>query len=165
MSSLHLLHRCRLHSFNQVLRLAAVGVLTAATIPALAAANDTLSLSGDTAQLEQQASRANPRDQVFLYTQLVHTMTQQAGREIADGETEQAASTLKQINRYARLIHLNLAHDAKRLKPAQELIHNTTYRLTELLHLVSGEDKAAVQDTLKQLDQVNEELLAQVFTH
>jgi hypothetical protein len=165
MSSLLSLRRCRPHLFHQVLRLAAVGVLAAATMPALAAANDTVALPDDITQLEQQASRANPRDQVFLYTELVHTMTQQAGREIADGETEQAAATLKQINRYANLIHLSLAHDAKRLKAAQELIHNTTYRLTEVLHLVSGEDKAAVQNTLKQLDQLNEELLAQVFTH
>jgi hypothetical protein len=91
-------------------------------------------------------------------------MTQQIGREIADGEIEQAALTLKQVDRYAQLIHTSLAHDAKRLKDAQELMHNTTYRLAEVVHLVSGDDRMAVEDTLKQLDKVNEELLAQVLT-
>jgi hypothetical protein len=117
------------------------------------------------AQLEQRAAQASPREQCFLYTQLVHTMTQKAGKEISDGDTEAAAATLKRINLYARLIHANLAHDAKHLKDAEELMHNTTYRLAQVLHLVSGEDKASVQETLKQLDQVNDEILTQVFSH
>jgi hypothetical protein len=134
------------------------------SLPARAAANDLVPTADVLAQLEQQASQANPREQAFLYTQLVHTMTQEAGREIADGETEQAATTLKKVNRYAHLIHLTLAHNARRLKDAQELMHNTTYRLAQVLHLVSGEDRTNVQDTLKQLDQLNDELLTKVFT-
>jgi hypothetical protein len=134
------------------------------SLPAHAAAVDILPTADVLAQLEQQANQANPREQAFLYTQLVHTMTQEAGREIADGETQQAATTLKKVNRYAHLIHLTLAHKARRLKDAQELMHNTTYRLAQVLHLVSGEDRTTVQDTLKQLDQLNEELLTEVFT-
>jgi len=45
------------------------------------------------------------------------------------------------------------------------MMHHTTYRLAEYLHLVSGDDKDTVQATLKQLDQVNDELLTQVFKH
>jgi phage terminase large subunit len=71
----------------------------------------------------------------------------------------------KQVNQFAHLIQVNLANDTKRLKNAEILMHHTTYRLAEFLHLVSGEDKATVQATLKQLDQVNDELLTQVFNH
>jgi hypothetical protein len=117
------------------------------------------------AQLEQRASQASPREQPFLYTQLIHDMTEQAGKQINDGESEQAAATLKQVNRYAHLIHVNLARDTKRLKDAEELMHHTTYKLAQFLHLVSGPDKDTVQATLTQLDQVNDELLTQVFTH
>lgn len=116
-------------------------------------------------QLEQRASEAKPREQCFLYTELVHVMTEKAGKEIADGDSEQAATTLKQVDKYAHLIHLNLAHDTKRLKNAEMLMRNTTYRLGQFLHLVSGDDQVVVKDTLKQLDQVNDELLAQVFNH
>lgn len=116
-------------------------------------------------QLEQRASEAKPREQCFLYTELVHIMTEKAGKEINDGDTEQAAATLKQIDKYAHLIHLNLARDTKRLKSAEMLMHSTTYRLGQYLHLVSGDDQATVKDTLKQLNQVNDELLAQVFNH
>jgi len=117
------------------------------------------------AQLERQAILADPREQCFLYTQLVDVMTQKAGKEIANGETEQAAATLKQVNKFAHLIHVNVAKDTKRLKNAEILMHHATYRLAEVLHLVSGDDKETVQATLKQLDQVNQELLTQVFSH
>ena len=116
-------------------------------------------------QLEQRASEAKPREQCFLYAELVHVMTEKAGKELSDGDTDKAASTLKQIDKYAHLIHINLARDTKRLKNAEMLMHNTTYRLGQYLHLVSGDDQAVVKDTLKQLNQVNDELLAQVFQH
>jgi hypothetical protein len=130
-----------------------------------AAVDDAIPSPEGLVQLEQRASQANPREQCFLYTELVHVMTVKAGKEIADGDTEQATATLKQVNRYAHLIHMNLANDTKRLKNAEMLMHHTTYRLAEYLHLVSGEDKDTVQATLKQLDQVNDELLTQVFNH
>jgi hypothetical protein len=117
------------------------------------------------ADLEQRASQAKPREQAYLYTELVHEMTEEAGKQISDGDTEQAAVTLKQVNRYAHLIHVNLARDTKQLKNAEMLMHNTTYRLAQFLHLVSGDDKKNVQDTLAQLDQVNDEMLNQVFDH
>jgi hypothetical protein len=147
-----------------VLYLASIALLSAlgSAVPAHAASSDS---QLTVAQLEERASEAGPREQCFLYAQIVHTMTEQAGQQIANGDTEQAAVTLKQVNHYASLLHRNIAHDAKRLKDAEELIHNTTFRLAECLHLVSGPDKATVQETLKQLDQVNEELLTQVFAH
>jgi hypothetical protein len=136
--------------------------LLAFTLSARAA--DQAVTADSVAQLEQRASIANPREQCFLYTQIIHAMTQQASHQIADGETEQAANTLHKVNRYAHLIHLNLSRNAKRVKDAQELMHNTTYRLAEVLHLTSGPDHDTVQEALTQLNQVNDELLAQVFT-
>lgn len=115
--------------------------------------------------LEQRASEAKPREQCFLYTELVQVMTQKAGKELSDGDTEEATATLKQINKYAHLIHMNVARDTKRLKNAEMLMHNATYRLGQYIHLVSADDQAVVKDTLKQLNQVNDELLSQVFAH
>jgi len=116
-------------------------------------------------QLELRAEQANPRDQCFLYTELVHTMTEIAGKQMLDGDIDQASATLKKVEHYATLIHLNLANDTKRLKNAELLMHQTTYRLGEYLHKSSGEDRDTLQATLKRLDQVHDELLAQVFRH
>jgi hypothetical protein len=117
------------------------------------------------AQLELRAQQAGPRDQCFLYTELVHTMTEIAGRQMLNGDIEQASNTLKKVNRYAQLIHMDLATNSKRIKNAEMLMHHTTYRLTEYLHKASSEDQDTLKATLKQLNQVHEELLAEVLKH
>ena len=153
---------------STALHLAALSLFSALYLSAsahAAAIDESIPNAEGLAQLEQRASMANPREQCFLYTELVHDMTEKAGKEISDGDTEQAAVTLKQVNKYAHLIHVNLANNTKRLKNAEMLMHHTTYRLAEYLHLVSGDEKVTVQATLKQLDQVNDEILTQVFNH
>jgi hypothetical protein len=117
------------------------------------------------ARLEQRAAQAKPREQCFLYTELVHGLTQQAAAQLAADDTEQAAATLKQIAHFVPLIQGSLTRNSNRLKEAEKLLHDTTYRLGQLLHLVSGDDRATVQDTLRQLNQINDELLNQVFNH
>jgi hypothetical protein len=134
------------------------------TLPAYASAIDESIPNPDgIAQLELRASVAKPRDQPYLYTQLAHIMTELAGRQLSDGDTSHAAETLQKIDRYAHLIHAGLAKDTWRLKEAEMLMNHTSHRLGQLLHLVSGDDKTTVQATLAQLDQVNDELLTQVF--
>ena len=92
-------------------------------------------------------------------------MTEIAGKQMLNGEVDQASATLKKVEHYAELIHLGLARDTKRLKSAEMLMHHTTYKLSEYLHQASGEDQATLQATLKQLDHVQNELLTQVFNH
>ena len=116
-------------------------------------------------QLELRAQQASPRDQCFLYTELIHAMTEIAGKQMRNGDIDQASATLKKVERYAALIHLNLGNDTKRLKNAEQLMEHTTYRLGEYLHQASSEDRPTLQATLKRLDQVHDELLAQLFSH
>ena len=116
-------------------------------------------------QLEVRAQQANPREQCFLYTELVHTLTEVAGRQFLAGDVEQASATLKRVEHYAQLIHLGLANDTKRLKNAEMLMHHTTHRLGDYLHAASSEDRETLQATLKQLNQVQDEVLMQVFKH
>jgi hypothetical protein len=141
-------------------------LLTFFCMPAHASSiNETLPDAQALNLMEQQAQEAKPREQCFLYTELVHTMTEIAGKQMLDGNIDQASATLRKVEHYAELIHLGLAHDTKRLKNAELLMHHTTYRLNEYLHQASGEDQATLQATLKQLDNVHNELLSQVFNH
>jgi len=117
------------------------------------------------AQLEQKASHANPREQCYLYVQLVQTMVEEAGHQMLAGDSEQATATLKQTEHYTQLIHLALARDTKRLKDAEKTMEHTTQRMGEYLRHTSGDDRTAMQATLKQLDHVHDELLDQVFSH
>jgi hypothetical protein len=116
-------------------------------------------------QLELRAQQANPRDQCYLYTELIHTMTEMAVKQMVSGDDDQANATLQQINRYARLIQTNLEKNTKRLKNAEMLMHHTTLRLAQSLHLASEDNRTSVQATLKQLDLVQNQLLDQVFNH
>jgi hypothetical protein len=134
--------------------------------PACASSNtDNLPDAQMLAQLELRAQQAGPRDQCFLYTELVNTMTEIAGRQMLNGDIDQASTTLKKVNHYAQLIHLDMASNSKRLKNAEMLLHHTTYRLGEYLHKASSEDQATLKTTLTQLDKVHEELLAEVLKH
>jgi hypothetical protein len=114
-------------------------------------------------QLEQRALTASPRDQCFLYTELVHSMTELAGKQMLAGDTDNATATLKRIDHYAHLIHVALAANDKRLKNAEMIMHHTVQRLTDYMHAASYEDQATLKSTLKQLDQVHSEILTQVF--
>jgi|GEM_PF-561808 len=129
------------------------------------AANESIPTPEALARLELRAAQAKPREQCFLYTELVHGLTQQAAAQLAADDTGHAAATLRQIDQDAQLIQRSLTHNSNRLKDAELLLHDTTYRLGQLLHLVSGDDRATVHSTLKQLNQLNDELLTQVFTH
>ena len=49
------------------------------------------------AALESKADQAQPREQCFLYAELVHQMTELAGRQMSSGDTVQASATLKLV--------------------------------------------------------------------
>ena len=135
-------------------------------LPCHAATTDgTLPDANALAQMEFRAQQAKPREQCFLYTELVHTMTEIAGKQMLSGDIDKASDTLKKVNHYAQLIHMDLASNSKRIKNAEMLMHHTTYRLGEYLHKASSEDQDTLKATLKQLDKVHEELLAEVLKH
>jgi hypothetical protein len=82
-----------------------------------------------------------------------------------DGDVDKASDTLKKVEHYAQLIHMDLASNSKRIKNAEMLMHHTTYRLSEYLRKASGDDQDTLKATLKQLDKVHDELLAEVMKH
>ena len=147
-------------------RIAALAFLLSLTLPCRAAAIDDIVLDANAiAQLEQRAIAAKPREQCFLYTELVHAMTELAGREMLAGNVENAGLALKSVQHYASLIHTGLSDDAKRLMNAQMLMHHTTRRLGEYVRKASYEDRETMEATLKQLTAVEDELLTRVFAH
>ncbi len=90
---------------------------------AYAGFNENLPDSQMLSQLEIRAQQASPRDQCFLYAELVHTMTELAAKQLLDGDVDAASATFKKVEHYTQLIHLGLANDTKRLKNAELLMH------------------------------------------
>jgi hypothetical protein len=115
------------------------------------------------AALVAKADQAQPKEQCFLYAELVHQMTELAGQQYSSGDGDHASATLRLVQKYAEKIHMGVADDGKKMKNAEQLISHTSYRLSGILNAASYDDRQALQATLKQLEQVQTELMMQVF--
>jgi hypothetical protein len=113
--------------------------------------------------LEARASQAEPRDQCFLYAQLVHQMTELSVKQYAAGNVEAANGLLRKIQTFAQKIHLSVANNDKRLKNAEILLNHTAFRLNEMLHATDYEDRSLVEQTLAQVNQAQSEAMLDVF--
>ena len=115
------------------------------------------------AALMLRADQAQPKEQCFLYAEIVHQMTELAGQQLNAGDGDHASATLKLVQQYAEKIHMGVADDGKKLKNAEQLVRHTSYRLNDILNAASYDDRQVLQVTLKQLEQVQTELMMQVF--
>ncbi len=115
------------------------------------------------AALMAKADQAQPKEQCFLYAELVHQMTELAAQQLNSGDGDHASATLRLVQKYAEKIHMGVAEDGKKLKNAELLVRHTSYRLNDILNAASYDDRLALQATLKQLEQVQTELMMQVF--
>jgi len=139
-------------------------VFTALAIPACAASLDDKIPDQQTMDaLEARAGQAQPREQCFLYAELVHDMIEVSLRQYAAGDAEKATGLLKRAQELTHKIHLALSDDNKRLKNAEILLRHSAFRLTELLHTSEFEDRPLVQETLSQVNQAQTEAMMAVF--
>ena len=113
--------------------------------------------------LESRASQAQPREQCFLYAELVHQMTELSVKQYAAGDVGKATELLKRVQQFAQKIHLSMAQNDKRIKNAEILLSHTVFRLTEMLHASSFEDRPVVQAALADVTQAQKETMFQVF--
>jgi hypothetical protein len=115
------------------------------------------------AALQVKADHAQPRDRCFLYATLVSRMTDLAGHQLNSGDSGQASETLKLVQKYAEKIHMDVVDDSKKLRDSELLMQRATFRLQDILGEASYEDRQTLEATLKQLNQVETQLMTQVF--
>src|SRR5947209_14393991 len=86
----------RLRRFVMRISLPIVVLLSALSVPAFAASfDDKVPDQQSIDALEQRASQAQPREQCFLYAQLVHAMIEVSAHQYASGDVEKATGLLK----------------------------------------------------------------------
>jgi hypothetical protein len=143
---------------------AVLALLAVSVLPARASGFDDKTFDQQSIDaLQAKILQAQPREQCFLYAELVHQMTEVSLRQYAAGDGEKAAGLLKQVQGLAHKIHLSMSDDNKRLKNTQILLRHTAFRLTEMLHASSLEDQPLVAETLAQVNQAQDEAMMQVF--
>jgi hypothetical protein len=138
--------------------------IAAISIPAYASTPDDKQIDQDTiTALEARIPQAQPREQCFLYAELIHDMTEFSLKQYAAGDVDKANSLLKQIQALTRKMHLSVGENDKRLKNAQILLRHTAFRLNEMLHNSSYEDRPLVAATLAQVNKAQDETMLEVF--
>jgi hypothetical protein len=115
------------------------------------------------ASLQAKADQAQPRDRCFLYAMLVNQMTNLAGKQFGSDDPRQASETLKLVQRYLESIRTGVTGDSRKVKDAELLIRQSSFRLKDLLRESSLEDRLVLETTFKELNQVQEQLMMQVF--
>jgi len=149
---------------QSTVRLALIGVLCLATLPACASGfDDKIPDQQSIEALEAKALAAQPREQCFLYAEIVHEMTELSLRQYAAGDADKASALLKNIQEFAHKIHLSVSDDNKRLKNAEILLRHTAFRLSEMLHNSSLEDRPLVAETLATVNKAQTDAMMQVF--
>jgi len=113
--------------------------------------------------LEARANQAQPREQCFLYAELVQQMTELSIHQYAVGDFNKANTLLKHIQQVAEKIHLSLANNDKRLKNAEILLNHTAFRLSEMLHASTAENRSLVEETLAHVNRAQNAAMIQVF--
>lgn len=115
------------------------------------------------AHLEQRAAEAPDREQCYIYAELVHEMVKYSANRYASGEVEKANTALRRMQGFTTRIRGVLSTNAKRLKPAQILLRRAAFRLTDLLHMTSYEDRKLVEETLAMVQEAERDTLNQVL--
>lgn len=139
-------------------------LISALSVPVYAASMDNRIPDQQTIDaLEQRASQAQPKEQYFLYAQLVHEMVEFSAHQYAAGDVDKAKGLLKRAQEFTHRIQSVLAGNDKKLKDAQILLRHTAFRLTEMLHSSDSDDRPLVEQTLTQLNAAQTQAMLQVF--
>jgi hypothetical protein len=146
-----------------------VAVVAAVVLPASLAwghgMDDRAPDARELADLQAKAAVASPNEQPYIYAELVHSMTEMATAQYQAGDQQQASASLKAAQGYAGKIQMSLLRDAKKLKNAEILIRHTAFRLKELMTGASLDDRPTLEATIQQLNQVQSEMMTQLFRH
>lgn len=149
---------------RSIIPIALLVSLSLAAVPVFAASSDDVPAEQQAiAALEAKASQAQPRDQCFLYAEIMHRMTELSLRQYAAGDVSRAATLLKQVQQLSHKVHLSVARNDKRLKHAELLLSSTAFRLTELLHSSDYQDRPLIRQTIADVNQAQDDAMMQVF--
>lgn len=138
-------------------------IATLAGVPAFAANPGKVPDMQALTALAAKAEQATPKERCYLYAELVSGMTELASQQMSAGDASAAAASLKAIQGYTAKIHGEVNNNSKKLKDAQIMMRRTAFRLKDLMMNASIDSQPDFEATLKQLDQVQSQMMLAVF--
>ena len=115
------------------------------------------------AQLEQRADAAQPREQCYMFAEVLHGLTELAGRQLAAGDNLNADMTLNHIDSVAAKMQKASANNAKRLKNAEILLDHITLRLSDMARVAASDERSTMQNTLEAVNRLHAQVLTVLF--
>jgi hypothetical protein len=99
-----------------------------------------------------------------MFAEVLHGLTELAGRQIAAGDDQDASTTLTHIDSLAVKMQNASAANAKHLKNAELLLEHVTRRLNDMAHVASAGQRSAMQTTMQCVDHLHTQVLAVIFS-
>jgi len=114
-------------------------------------------------QLKAKVSSANVSDKVHICVQIAEKQLDAVDKMYAAGEVEQAKPALTDVVSFSELARDYSIQSKKHQKQTEISIRAMTRKLGDILHLLTREDQAPVQDAISRLDRVRDDLLTSMF--
>ena len=144
--------------------LVAVVVLALSSLPAFLLRADQLPLDAqELAKLAEKAGHADLRERCYLYARLVRGDIELANRDVADGKSDDALATLKDVQNYAGVIQESLEDHTKKLQDTEILLRESAFRLHAAMMGASLEDRPAMAETLKDVNAAESKVMHEVM--
>ncbi|MGB6975033.1 MAG: hypothetical protein WBD67_10160 [Terracidiphilus sp.] len=149
---------------HRLATMAALLVVSLLAMPACAlGSDDTPANEQSITDLQQKIETAQPREQCFLYAELIHDMTEVSIQQYAQGHDVKANALLRQVQALTRKLHQTMTENDKRLKRAEILLRRTAFRLNEMMHDSSYQDRTVLAETLATVNKADNDAMLQVF--
>ncbi len=115
--------------------------------------------------LAEKAEHASLRDQCYLYAQLIREGTEFANQRLAAGDSAAATAALHSVELYAAALDTSLARDGKKLKDAEILLRESSFKLKAAMLAASIDDRPAMDSALAKVNAVEVRVMGTVFSH
>ena len=139
------------------------GAVTLLALLAASAAHATPSNDPSVEQLKAKLSSTGIGDRPHLCVQIAQKQLVEADKQYAASDFEKGQAALVDVVAYSELARDYAIQSHKYQKQTEIATRTMTRKLTELMHSLGHDDQPPVQDAIKKLERVRDDLLLAMF--
>jgi hypothetical protein len=123
-----------------------------------------LALVGETLEeLKAKAAAASGGEQASLFTRVAREEVELANGHFTDGKVEEGHAAVRDAVAYAEKARDAARNSKKKLKQTEMAIGKTARRLSDIGKTLAIDDRPAVEQAVKELQQIQDQLLDAMF--
>jgi hypothetical protein len=119
--------------------------------------------AAEVARLKEKADKMKEEDRGHTYSELCLQLAEQVNEQYNDGEPDKAVASVQEIVAYAQKVIDIAKQKDKKAKQSEINIRKCSRRLEEIKRTVNLEDQPPLDEAVKKLDAIREDLLKVVF--